>query len=133
VPAAPRAELPFAAGYRGGFFHATTGYSFPAAVRVALRLASTLGQEPFDARFFAFVREHQRQQRFFVFLNRLLFGAFQPEHRWNVLSRFYALPEPAIARFYAMSTTASDRARILCGRPPRGLSIRRALSNGVSA
>jgi lycopene beta-cyclase len=127
----PRSELPLPAGYRGGWFHPTTGYSFPAAVRVALHLASSLGKSPFGPEWQRLCREHVRQQRFFAFLNRLLFGAFRPEDRWNVLERFYALPEPTIARFYAMSTTATDRARILCGRPPRGLSVRLAL-NGAN-
>lgn len=130
---APRSELPLPAGYRGGWFHPTTGYSLPAASRVALHLASSLGKDPFGPEWQQLCREHGRQQRFFAFLNRLLFGAFRPEDRWNVLERFYALPEPTIARFYAMSTTAPDRARILCGRPPRGLSVRLALENGATA
>jgi lycopene beta-cyclase len=130
-----RAELPLQAGYRGGWFHPTTGYSFPAATRLALHVAET-NPEPaalFGPAWDRMCREHERQQRFFSFLNRLLFGAFRPEDRWNVLERFYGLPEPTIARFYAMSTTATDRARILCGRWPRGLSVRTALSGGVSA
>lgn len=131
----PRAELPLQAGYRGGWFHPTTGYSFPAATRLALHVADT---DPDAAALFgpAWERmssEHARQQRFFSFLNRLLFGAFRPEDRWNVLERFYGLPEPTIARFYAMSTTATDRARIVCGRWPRGLSVRTALSGGAIA
>jgi lycopene beta-cyclase len=129
----PRSELPLPAGYRGGWFHPTTGYSLPAAVRVALHLGRTLGRSPFGPEWERLCREHARQQRFFAFLNRLLFGAFRPEDRWNVLERFYALPEPTIARFYAMTTTATDRARILCGRPPRGLSARLALENGAQA
>jgi lycopene beta-cyclase len=47
------------------------------------------------------------------------------------MERFYELPEPSIARFYALSTTAFDRARSLCGRPPRGLSLGRALTEGL--
>ena len=129
----PRAELPLPAGYRGGWFHPTTGYSLPSAARLALHLAATLGKSPFGAEWQRLRREHARQQRFFAFLNRLLFGAFRPEDRWNVLERFYALPEPTVSRFYAMSTTATDRARILCGRPPRGLSVRLAFENGATA
>jgi len=48
-----------------------------------------------------------------------------------VLERFYRLPESSIARFYALSTTAFDRARILCGRPPRGMSFGRAFTKGL--
>ncbi|MBI3203796.1 MAG: lycopene beta-cyclase CrtY [Myxococcales bacterium] len=129
----PRSELPLPAGYRGGWFHPTTGYSLPPAVRVALHLGRTLGQSPFGPEWARLCSEHARQQRFFAFLNRVLFGAFRPEDRWHVLERFYGLPEATVARFYAMSTTATDRARILCGRPPRGLSVRLALENGVTA
>jgi lycopene beta-cyclase len=59
-----------------------------------------------------------------------LFRWFAPEHRYHVLERFYRLPEPTIRRFYALELTALDRARILVGRPPRGLSWRAALGAG---
>ncbi len=36
LAAAPRASSPFRAGYAGGWFHPTTGYSFPIAARLAL-------------------------------------------------------------------------------------------------
>ena len=61
----------------------------------------------------------------------LAFQAVPPAARRNVLERFYQLPEPSIARFYALTTTAFDRARILCGRPPRGLSLGRAVTKGL--
>lgn len=131
TPTAPARGAPLLAGYQGGWFHPTTGYSFPAAMRLALHVATRPPEAVFDASFDALVREHARQQRFFSFLNRLLFGAFEPEDRWNVLERFYGLPEPTIRRFYAMTTTTGDRTRILCGRPPRGLSVRAALARGA--
>ncbi|MBK7583994.1 MAG: lycopene beta-cyclase CrtY [Myxococcales bacterium] len=130
--AEPSAELPLALGYRGGWFHPTTGYSLPPAVRVALHVADHFDGDLFGPAWRALCREHRRQQRFFLWLNRLLFAAFHPEDRWHVLARFYGLPEPTIARFYAMTTTAADRARILCGRPPRGFSVRTALSQGAT-
>ena len=126
-----RAGSPFRAGYAGGWFHPTTGYSFPIAARLALHVARTSPETLFDASFRALESEHARQQRFACLLNRLLFQAVPPEARRNVLERFYRLPEASIARFYALSTTAFDRARIVCGRPPRGLSISRAFSKGL--
>jgi lycopene beta-cyclase len=54
----------------------------------------------------------------------MLFLAAEPPERRAVLERFYRLPESVIARFYAGSTTAADKARILIGRPP--VSLRRA-------
>jgi len=44
------------------------------------------------------------------------------EDRWTALARFYRLPEPTIARFYASRSTRWDRARMLLGRPPRGVA-----------
>jgi lycopene beta-cyclase len=129
----PRATLPLLGGYQGGWFHPTTGYSFPAAVRLALHVAAHTPDQLFGADWQELVREHARQHRFFLFLNRLLFGAFEPADRWNVLERFYGLPAATIRRFYAMTTTTGDRARILCGRPPRGLSVRAALARGAFA
>ena len=111
---------PLRAGYGGGFFHPVTGYSLPLAVRVALRIAAG----DLDARWLSQVRA---QQRFGLLLNRLLYRATPDAERWRVLSRFHALPAASIRRFYALESTRADRARILCGRPPRGLSLRRAL------
>jgi lycopene beta-cyclase len=62
-----------------------------------------------------------------VRLNRLFFRAVTPAERWRILSRFYRLPRQTIERFYALETTPGDRARLLCGRPPRGLSLKAAL------
>ena len=118
---------PLLSGYHGGWFHPTTGYSFPAAVRLAEVIAGQSPKAPLDGTFDALLSDLGRQQRYFTLLNRLLYGAFAPEQRFNVLQRFYALPCDTIRRFYAMRTTTADRARILCGRPPRGLSIKRAL------
>ncbi|HKO50409.1 MAG TPA: lycopene beta-cyclase CrtY [Polyangiaceae bacterium] len=128
---ATRAGSPFRAGYAGGWFHPTTGYSFPIAARLALHVANTTPETLFNASYGTLAHSHARQQRFACLLNRLLFRAVPPAARRNVLERFYRLPEPSIARFYALSTTAFDRARIICGRPPRGLSVSRALTKGL--
>lgn len=120
--------LPLVSGYMGGWFHATTGYSFPAAVKLAQFVAERRASLVVGADLDALWSKHAEQQRFFCFLNRLLYRGFPPEQRFNVLERFYRLPEPSIGRFYAMQTSAFDRARILCGRPPRGLSFTQALS-----
>ena len=66
-------------------------------------------------------------QRFGLLLNRLLYRTTPPANRWSILSRFYKLPEPVLRRFYALESTHLDRARMLCGRPPRGVSMLRAL------
>lgn len=122
---------PLCAGYGGGWFHPTTGYSFPIAARLALHVASTTPEGLFNADYVKLARQHARQQRFACLLNRLLFDAMAGADRYRVLERFYRLPEASIARFYALSTTSLDRARILCGRPPRGLSLTRVFSKGL--
>lgn len=128
----PAAPGPLRVGLRGGWFHPTTGYSLPQAVRVAELVASVSPEELPDA-LSAYAEEHGRQARFARWLNRLLFGAFAPADRFHVLERFYGLPEDTIARFYALQTTARDRSRILCGRPPRGFSVMQLFAGEMTA
>lgn len=124
-PAPVNAPGPIAGGYHGGWFHPATGYSFPAAVRLAAIIGEVPAGQIFGPKLAALSRSLRRQSRFARILNRLLFTGFAPAARWRVLARFYHLPEPVIRRFYAMDMTATDAARILVGRPPRGLSVRR--------
>jgi lycopene beta-cyclase len=133
LQAEPTCEAPLRAGYAGGLFHPTTGYSLPVAVRLALHLAAHPPHAALGAEYARWLRAHRRQVRFCLGLNRMLFTAFAPERRYHVLERFYRLPSPTIRRFYALETTAADRARILCGRPPKGFSLARWLAGGPSA
>ena len=61
----------------------------------------------------------------------MLFLAAAPNQRWRVMQRFYGLPEPLIARFFAGRPTLADRLRILSGKPPVpvGAAIRAALAD----
>ena len=120
----PRADAPIAVGYRGGFFHSVTGYSLPLAARVALAVAKARTPEATRTAVRAVARQLGPQRRFGQLLNRLMFEAMPPALRWTALDRFYRLPEATIARFYASASTWSDRARMLIGRPPAGLSWR---------
>lgn len=128
---APSASSPLVGGFHGGFFHPTTGYSLPVAVRVARHVAKTIDAPGgvFGPEWRALLDAHARQVRFATMLNRLLFEATEPQHRRDVLERFHKLPESTVLRFYALETTPGDRARVICGRPPRGVSLRAALSN----
>jgi lycopene beta-cyclase len=119
---------PLRAGYAGGFFHPATGYSLPVALRLAMHVASHTSDDMFERDFEDLVQRHMRQARYARELNRLLFNCFAPEEMWNVFARFYRLPEPLIARFYALALTRWDQARILLGRPPRGFSLAHALN-----
>ncbi|MET0385451.1 MAG: lycopene beta-cyclase CrtY [Polyangiales bacterium] len=116
------------AGYRGGYFHPATGYSMPAALRVAELVGEHVMLEPLGPAWQRFVRTHRAQAAYALQLNRLLFTGFAETDMWGVLARFYHLPEIAIERFYALESSLLDRARIVVGRPPRGFSLRRAIA-----
>jgi lycopene beta-cyclase len=115
---------PLVAGYRGGWFHPATGYSFPIAARLAQFIARRSPQELATGRFRAMLGEHHAQARYCHVLNRFLFRWYAPTNRWHIFQRFYRLPLETIARFYALRMTMTDRIRLLVGRPPRGLSLR---------
>lgn len=107
-------------GLSAGLFHPTTGYSLPHAVRLAERIAA-LPDLSAPSLFNAIRQQAQqswREQRFFRMLNRMLFLAGSPDHRWRVMQRFYRLPAPLIARFYAGRLNLADKARLLTGKPP---------------
>jgi len=108
------------AGARGGFGHPLTSYTLPAAVETALAIAAAadLPGEQMAAMLEARARQHWRSTRFYRRLGAMLFGAARPEERWRVFARFYRLDKGLIERFYAGRSSLSDRARILCGRPP---------------
>jgi lycopene beta-cyclase len=115
-------------GVMGGFFHPTTGYSLPDAVRVAMLLA---GLEDFDGTKLAAALDDEarklwRERRFYRLLNRMLFRAADPEQRYRVLEHFYRLEPARIARFYGGRSNLWDKLRILSGKPP--VPIGRALA-----
>jgi lycopene beta-cyclase len=123
-------------GLAAGLFHPTTGYSLPDAVALAARVADLpdLSAGPlFDA-----VRLHAlrrwRARGFFRLLNRMLFRAAEPSLRWKVMQRFYGLPEPLIARFYAARLGTFDKLRIVSGKPPVPLvaAVKAALDRPVA-
>jgi lycopene beta-cyclase len=124
VPVVPTGDEPLRAGYRGGWFHPATGYSLPVAARLARFVAARPPDSVVGDDLARFARRHRHQARYCHVLNRLVFGLFPPEQRHHVFERFYRMPEATIRRFYALQLTATDRARILVGRPPRGMSLR---------
>lgn len=114
-------------GVAGGFFHPTTGYSLGRAIANALDLARQrewAGAALASRSRSRFIKSW-REDRYFRFLNRLLFGAARPEERYRIFKHFYRLDEAVIGRFYAGHLSLADKARILSGRPP--VSLGRAL------
>jgi lycopene beta-cyclase len=107
-------------GLSAGLFHPTTGYSLPDAVALADRIAAL--PELTAGPLFEAVRRHAldrwQSRGFFRVLNRMLFRSAKPALRWKVMQRFYGLPEPLIARFYAARLGLLDKLRIVTGKPP---------------
>ncbi len=116
----PRSDPVARLGMRGGFFQATTGYSFSWALRLALGLAEQ--RDLSAAAIAAWSREqffaHWRHSAYYRLLNRMMFRAAGPLERRRIFERFYRLPEPLIARFYRGDLTLADKARLVIGRPP---------------
>lgn len=120
---------PLLAGYRGGWFHPGTGYSFPVAARLAEFIAARPPEAVFGRALGRFAGRHRRQVLVTQLLNRSLFRWFAPASRIWVFERFYRLPASTIGNFYALRLTWRDCLRLVSGRPPRGLSMRYRLSN----
>lgn len=100
-------------GARAGLFHPLTSYSLPDAVRFATAFAD---DPALDTR--AYASRHWSLSGFSRMLARMLMRAAEPNQRYRILERFYRLPAPLIARFYAGRSTLWDRLRILAGKPP---------------
>jgi lycopene beta-cyclase len=105
---------------RAALFHPTTGYSLPEAVRLADEIAAERGAH--GAALFELTHRRSlelwRRDRFFRFLNRMLFRAADPERRYRIFERFYGLRQGLIERFYAGRLEWTDKFRLLIGRPP---------------
>ena len=114
-------------GMRGAFFHPTTGYSLPEAVRLADEIAAIADID--SASLFELTRRRSeelwRRTGYYRLLNRMLFRAAEPELRYRIFERFYGLSEGLIRRFYAGRLHWIDKVRVLTGKPP--VPVHRAL------
>lgn len=108
------------AGARGGFVHPLTSYTLPFAVEIALAVAAhaDLPGDQLAAMLAARGRSHWARTRYYRLLGTMLFGAARPAERFQVFQRFYRLSPGLVERFYAARSTLSDKARVLCGKPP---------------
>jgi len=105
-------------GLRGGFFHPTTGYSLPDAVRVALLIARQRDFGALPSLLRAEAKRLWKARGFYRLLDKMLFRAAAPHERYRVLEHFYRLDAGLIERFYAAKSSLTDKARILSGKPP---------------
>jgi lycopene beta-cyclase len=107
-------------GMAAGLFQPMTGYSLPDAVRTAAFVAAlpSLETNALHAALQAHAERAWASRGYYRLLARMLFRAAAPPERYRMLERFYGLDARLIARFYAGRSTALDKARILCGKPP---------------
>jgi len=114
-------------GMRGAFFHPTTGYSLPEAVRLADEIAAIPDFE--STLLFELTRRRSeelwRRTGYYRLLNRMLYRAAEPELRFRIFERFYGLPDGLIRRFYSGQLKWTDKVRVLIGKPP--VPVHRAL------
>ncbi len=113
-------------GARAGAFHATTGYSLPDTVRTAAALPALVSSPDLPERLRARASTAWRRQRFYRMLGAMLFRAAEAGERYRIFQRFYRLSPGLIARFYAGRSLATDKLRILSGKPP--VPVGRALA-----
>ena len=107
------------AGLRSGMFHATTGYSLPDAVRLATALPGLLTDTADLASLTEqLARDHWRSRSYYRLLDTMLFRAAEPQLRYKIFERFYRLSPGLIERFYAGTSSITDKVRILSGKPP---------------
>lgn len=111
------------------WFHSSTGYSIADAVRVAEFIAGLkeLRTGPVRTAMRDFRKQWTDQQKFYRLVNRMLFRASEPGLRYQILERFYALPDDLIERFSAGVSLSRDRTKILATRPP--IRMRLSLRN----
>lgn len=127
-----------AIGMRGGFFHPTTGYSLPDAVRLIGRLSRVKHWS--SERVLKAVSDYKKVRRWnvtlFLGLNRMLFGGLPPDRQYEILQRFYRLPERVVSHFYGGNMTVSDWCRFFIGgKPPVsvGAAIKLLRNKGTDA
>ncbi|MGB3167675.1 MAG: lycopene beta-cyclase CrtY, partial [Alteraurantiacibacter sp.] len=108
------------AGAKGGFVHPLTSYTLPVAAKIALAIArdADLPGEQLAARLAALAKRHWSATGFYRMLGRMLFHGGPAQDRYRIFERFYGLPAPLVARFYAGQSTFADKARVLSGKPP---------------
>jgi lycopene beta-cyclase len=106
-------------GVEGGYFHPSSGYSLPCAVRTSRQLVEHVSSGHEISEALAKIGKAQAKDRaYYLMLNRMMFLASPPLERRKIFERFYRLDEALIRRFYSGHPTAIDKIRMLTGKPP---------------
>lgn len=106
-------------GVEGGYFHPSSGYSLPCAVRTSRQLVEQVSAGLSVSEALVKIGAAQNKDRaYYLMLNRMMFLASPPHERRKIFERFYRLDESLIRRFYSGQPTAIDKIRMLTGKPP---------------
>lgn len=115
-------ETPITVGMRGGFFHPTTGYSFPCAVETVELLMSAHEESDWQRLLEGQKKKLLETQSFYWWLNRVLFCSVADEKRFELLQHFYQLPDDVIHAFYSGQMGWLDKVRFFLRTPPVSVS-----------
>ena len=124
-------------GFRAGYFHPTTGYSLPLALRsidslckdIEVACQSNGASRPGVPAFFyapnyeQFTRSCRSSWGVALIFNRFLLWGFRPDEAHNAFAYFYQLPLAFIQRFYRAELRLRDLKTILSRLPPRRFSL----------
>jgi lycopene beta-cyclase len=123
-------------GFRAGYFHPTTGYSLPLALRSIDSLCKDIESacqgnasvSPKDLAFYArnydqFTRSCRSSWAVALIFNRFLLWGFRPDQAHNAFAYFYALPLEFIRRFYRAELRLRDLKPMLSRLPPRRFQL----------
>lgn len=105
-------------GMRAGLFHPTTGYSLPLTVKTIDQFLKAHKENQWPHLQKMLMKSESLNQRIFIWLNRVMFGATHPEKRYTFLQHFYELPETLVDAFYAHQMTFKDWVRFFLRTPP---------------
>jgi lycopene beta-cyclase len=127
-------------GFQAGYFHPTTGYSLPLALRSVDSLCKDIARacqgndaaQPGGHAIYApdheqFALSCRRSWAVALIFNRFLIWGFRPEEAHNAFSYFYKLPLEFIRRFYRAELRLRDLKAILLRLPPRRFSLIRMI------
>ncbi|MEE9432897.1 MAG: lycopene beta-cyclase CrtY [Sphingorhabdus sp.] len=108
------------AGARGGFFHGVTSYVLPDAVRCAVFISQLddLDGDRLNVTMRRRADRHWKEQSLLRKLNRTMIRNGNPDERYKIFERLFALSPELIERFFAGVSSVADKARILSGKPP---------------
>ncbi len=114
-----------AIGYRGGFFHGTTGFSLPFAIEIANKIAAQkiIKQETLESLLWREWLIQIKKLKTNVFFNKLIFISAIPNESYKIFQRFYELPQWTREHFYKNQLDFKTLLRIFTPIPPPPIKL----------